>query len=187
MDIIKKENIIEESYLEMLCHHMTSLNFPWFLLPLTGEYQQPEKSYDRTDRMFSFAHTLVMNGNINSEEVWKFDKLIHKLYTAFDIQHQNTYIQRIRIGNITCVGESIEHGIHIDYAEPHRTLLFYFNDSSGSTRFYSKDKDDRNVSLEVLPKANTAYDFDGLIYHSSSSPDKNNHRFVLNINYATKK
>lgn len=186
MDVIKKENIVSETLLEDMLQHMTTLDFPWFLLPATGLYEQPEVSYNKTDKMFSFAHTLVQDGNINSPEIWKFDALLHKIYKVFEIDYNETFIQRIRIGNIFCVGNSVEHAKHIDYYEPHRTLLYYFNDSSGPTRFYSYDKEDNNVSLEVLPKANTAYDFDGLIYHSSSTPDKNNHRFVLNINYAKK-
>jgi hypothetical protein len=187
MHIIKKENIIDSDHLTMLCKHMTSLDFPWFLLPNTGVYEQPDSVYDRVDKKFSFAHTLVNNGDINSNEIWKFDKLLHTLYKVFDIKHEVSYIFRIRIGHITYVGDnSVEHAPHIDLVEPHRTLLFYFNDSSGVTRFYSKDKTDNKISLEVTPKANTAYDFDGLIYHSSSTPTTNNHRFVLNINYATK-
>ena len=182
-NIVQHENIIDQEHVNMLCNHMTTLNFPWFVLPRTGNYNQPQISYDLQDSKFSLAHTLVNDGNINSEEIWKFDKLLHALYKKFEIDHTRTFVQRIRIGLITKVSDiSFEHEKHIDYDTPHKTLLFYFNDSTGTTKFYSKDSSDNTVTKEITPKTNSACLFDGLIYHSSSTPNTNNFRFVLNIN-----
>lgn len=184
MNIIEhQENIMDQKHINMLCDHMSTLTFPWFILPRTGNYNQPESSYSLDDNKFSFAHTLVNERNVNSSEIWKFDKLLHELYKRFNIDHKIYNIDRIRLGLITKVSDvSLEHEKHIDFDHPHKTLLFYFNDSTGNTKFYSRDISDNNVSREIQPKSNNAYLFDGTIYHSSSTPYTNNFRFVLNIN-----
>ena len=92
---------------------------------------------------------------------------------------------RIRLGLQTHQGSHVIHDPHIDFQYPHRTMLTYFTSEEGSgyTTFYNGKPPNLQVALQNDPKENTCVDFDGLIYHSSSSPMKNAFRYAMNINY----
>lgn len=80
------------------------------------------------------------------------------------------------------------HPPHVDMTTPHMVLLYYVNDSDGDTViFYEKHSSDQDpvltVNRSISPKAGAAILFDGLTYHSSSSPKNAKERIVLNINF----
>jgi hypothetical protein len=80
------------------------------------------------------------------------------------------------------------HPPHVDIAMPHMVLLYYVNDSDGDTViFYEKHSSDQDpvltVNRSISPKAGSAIMFDGLTYHSSSSPQYTEERIVININF----
>ena len=80
------------------------------------------------------------------------------------------------------------HPPHVDIAIPHMVLLYYVNDSDGDTIiFHQKHSSDQDpvltVNRSISPKAGSAIMFDGLTYHSSSSPKNAKERIVLNINF----
>lgn len=92
---------------------------------------------------------------------------------------------RIRLGLLTHQGSQVIHDPHIDFNMPHRTMLTYFTteEGSGQTTFYKGSGAKREVMFENYPKENTCVDFNGLIYHSSSTPLKSPVRYAMNINY----
>ena len=80
------------------------------------------------------------------------------------------------------------HPPHVDMTTPHMVLLYYVNDSDGDTIiFHQKHSSDQDpvltVNRSISPKAGSAIMFDGLIYHSSSSPQYTEERIVININF----
>lgn len=80
------------------------------------------------------------------------------------------------------------HPPHIDMTTPHMVLLYYVNDSDGDTVIFDQKYDGGEVPMltvnrTVEPKAGSAIVFDGLTYHSSSSPQYAEERIVLNINF----
>jgi hypothetical protein len=80
------------------------------------------------------------------------------------------------------------HPPHVDMTIPHLVLLYYVNDSDGDTvifnQKYSFQEDPvLTVNKTIAPKAGAAIVFDGLTYHSSSSPQYTEERIVLNINF----
>jgi hypothetical protein len=80
------------------------------------------------------------------------------------------------------------HPPHIDMTTPHMVLLYYVNDSDGDTIiFHQKHSSDQDpvltVNKSISPKAGSAIMFDGLTYHSSSSPQYTEERIVININF----
>jgi hypothetical protein len=80
------------------------------------------------------------------------------------------------------------HPPHVDFPNPHMVLLYYVNDSDGDTVIFDQKYDDGEVSMltvnrTVKPRAGSAIIFDGLTYHSSSSPNHAEKRIVLNINF----
>jgi len=80
------------------------------------------------------------------------------------------------------------HPPHIDMTAPHMVLLYYVNDSDGDTIIFDQKYDGGEVPMltvnrTVKPRAGSAIVFDGLTYHSSSSPKDTEERIVLNINF----
>jgi hypothetical protein len=80
------------------------------------------------------------------------------------------------------------HPPHVDMTIPHLVLLYYVNDSDGDTvifnqKYSSQQNPTLTVNQTIAPKAGAAIVFDGLTYHSSSSPQYTGERIVLNINF----
>ena len=80
------------------------------------------------------------------------------------------------------------HPPHVDMRTPHMVLLYYVNDSDGDTIIFNEkycyeEITTLTVDKVITPKAGSAIIFDGLTYHSSSSPKNTKERIVLNINY----
>jgi len=110
---------------------------------------------------------------------------------------------RIRC-SVTEIGkESYVAGAHVDTNTPHRTALFYINDSDGDTILYNELFDpavsddqykfyEQNLNRQVTvaatstPAENKMIWFDGLRYHSSNSPTTVAKRFIINVNYTVK-
>jgi len=102
---------------------------------------------------------------------------------------------RIRVGMITGCKEQIIHTPHVDYTYPHKTMLFYLTDSDAPTLFFDKihsgiindvgncDIDSVKVKESVIPVKNTSVIFDGLNFHSSTTPKENFFRIVINYNF----
>jgi hypothetical protein len=85
------------------------------------------------------------------------------------------------------------HQQHIDSAIPHTVLLYYINDSDGDTILYKERAnpltylsgdypDSFNIDVRVTPKKGRAVIFDGLQFHSVSSPKDALKRQIININ-----
>lgn len=82
------------------------------------------------------------------------------------------------------------HPPHVDMTIPHLVLLYYVNDSDGDTvmfdqKYCAEETPTLTVNKTIAPKAGAAILFDGLTYHSSSSPKNTEERIVLNINFLT--
>lgn len=85
------------------------------------------------------------------------------------------------------------HQQHVDQAAPHTVLLYYVNDSDGDTFLYKERAnpltylagdypDSFTVDVRVTPKKGRAVIFDGLQFHSVSSPKDTLKRQIININ-----
>ncbi len=102
---------------------------------------------------------------------------------------------RIRIGLILANEKQITHAPHVDYTTPHKTMLFYLTDSDGPTILYKQkhsgiindpagaDKDSLEVDQHINPVENKSVIFDGLHFHSSTTPKNEKFRIVINYNF----
>lgn len=76
---------------------------------------------------------------------------------------------------------------HLDYRFPHKSFLYYVNDSDGDTLIYQErlgtEAEDRTIASVVKPQAGKAIAFDGLHYHSSGAPYDSDYRIAINICY----
>lgn len=119
-----------------------------------------------------------------------------------NIEQEVSVLHRARLGLLPNFGKSVIHGAHVDQNFEHYTALLYFNNNDGNTLFYDHTydgysnkttveyyqdhKQDFKVIKEVEPKENRCVIFNGLIYHSSSSPTKDKRRITLNFNFDIK-
>lgn len=78
---------------------------------------------------------------------------------------------------------------HIDSKKKHFVALYYVNDSDGDTVIYNQkysgeiyDQSELTVFKTITPKAGSIIIFDGGLFHTNYSPEKNDFRCVININ-----
>jgi hypothetical protein len=102
----------------------------------------------------------------------------------------------------TITPESFVDKAHVDMNFNHQTALIYINDADGPTRIYNEKfedmfnqdkssyekhydliKDKLTVAETIEPVANRMVIFDGLHYHSGTTPSKTDRRIIININY----
>jgi hypothetical protein len=169
-----------------------SLNWSW-VYPTSGDFTGVEpKPWD-----------LSWSLNILEPEYRSplSDFLVTAAITAIEqVDPEFQQAVRVRLGLITAQPTTHVHGAHIDLPFAHRTALFYINDNNGATLIYNQRWDPETVLsradyqtqvlnneftvLEsVMPQANSLYIFDGLHYHSSSTPTDVSRRVVMTVNY----
>jgi len=181
--LVQKTNILSPTLLQTINDCMTkNSDFKWSLVNNTAG---DEYSIDEAP---SFSHLIFSKGQPVSPFWDLFTGVILPIVDASEMPFQQ--LRRVKIGLITKRDKKVEQGAHVDYHEPHKTILFYFHDSDGDTIFYKEKFDPlksqpKKFTKEktITPKANTLIGFDGWQYHSSSSPVKNGHRIVMNINF----
>lgn len=169
---------------------LLSSSFPWYYINSTANVDEeyPQK-FD-----FSFNH-LIYFENPTSQI---FDTVFTAFLECLDKSDQRLKkLLRIRAGLITTTPNRVIHAPHIDYDYAHQTALLYLNNSDGNTLFYDQLYDptcgtnnlefiqNKNLSIseEVSPVENRFVTFNGLQYHSSSSPVNTERRIVINFNY----
>jgi len=112
--------------------------------------------------------------------------ILHIFAKKHGIEIKETLRIKANILNKTDKQDHI-HPPHVDMTTPHMVLLYYVNDSDGDTvifnQKYSAESSSLTVNRRISPKAGAAILFDGLTYHSSSSPQYAEERIVLNINF----
>lgn len=174
--------------------HIFSDNFPWYYVAATAYTDDVEK-YE-TAYNGSFYHLAMNNGMINSE-------IGHILESCFMVAMDKTGIsfnklRRIRIGLIPICPINNVNPPHIDMESPHRVALWYLNESDGDTVLYNERYDlnyekrncgsyyrevlNQNVTINrhFQPEENKMIVFDGLTYHSSSTPKETKRRIAVN-------
>ena len=180
-------NVIKsDSYLTHLNRLMLSDNFGWRWIATTaGDDDNLDDNLNGT-----FYHNLIRCKEYCSEHTNVFMPLI---YECIDLSGYKGYtIERARLGLILNRGKPIVHAPHVDYREPHKTILFYLNKSDGATFFYKEEMSLENgdpkryeqyeVIGQNLFEQNSMVVFDGHTYHSSSAPIHHELRIALNIN-----
>jgi hypothetical protein len=164
--------------------------FPWEYLDEVSQWQfntnKPIK------KNYGFTHVVFndQNGGETSQYFKVFSPLVYFIEERFKISVNK--LLRIRIGMQTLVDEK-ENTIHIPHVDcnyPHKTLLYYANESDGDTIFYEQFySDEKNIPKDFTIQKRIAFQkgsavlFDGLQFHSSSSPKFHNRRIAININF----
>jgi hypothetical protein len=168
------------------------LNHPWYYLKDTAynQFEENQKPYDP-----SWVHFLYNNEESLSDLKPLAESI---LFTALErLNLSISKVIRIRAGLTTRTPYPVIHSPHVDWDNHHMTAVYYVNDSDGDTIFY-KEKRDESLSVNshewsknrkftvdqtITPVADRMVVFNGLNYHSSTTPCNVDYRLVINFNW----
>lgn len=129
-------------------------------------------SYDDPAGHFQFIHTFYDDDSPQGNRTEYILPIMRKIPNILSLM-------RIKANLLTRTEEHVMHGYHIDYDRtqglPHKTAIFYCNNTNGWTQFKNGKK------VECV--ANRMVIFDGQLEHSSVSQTDDIFRVVINFNY----
>ncbi len=182
------ENAVPDLLFERFKHQIMSFDTEWHYMDTTA--------YRNVNDIPSFTHTALFDGVKTSELLYLYESVLLCGLSKAGIQP--TSLIRLRCGMIMNSDTNIVHNPHIDYEIPHMVAVYYLNETDGDTILYKEKyvndglnaldyydmKLNKQVTedIRVSPKPNTMVIFDGMTYHSSSSPTRNR-RVVANFNF----
>jgi hypothetical protein len=195
MSVTIVDNILSEEKFNNLSDEVLSRNFPWF-------FNRTPPSHGGVNDIFlhGWGNTVLFREQVmydpNNTLLQAAENIL--IQAGEDLQE----LLRVRLILNTATDKNYENGAHVDISYEHRTALFYFNDSDGDTIVYNERFDpdygpDTNSFYKekithltqltaVTPKANRLFIFDGLHYHTGTTPTTVPRRVVMNINYQVK-
>ena len=156
------------------------------------------------EQLLDYSHTLEQKVeqrthelNQAKEQAEEANKLISALLDKISA-HENGQIDFVRIRASLKThkkGFTEQHYNlpHVDYHFPHKSVVYYVNESDGDTWMFNEEfkqfpePDIFTVKQRITPKPNRLIIFDGLCYHTASNPINNDSRMIININYVDKK
>ena len=169
-----EKDILSEYDLKLLQGNLTSNLIPWTF--------NHNVAYGDGKMNYGFSINVYEDGVLENASL---SLLLKDVYASLDIKE----LIRCRIGFIFYSGqkENEYHDPHVDFKFDHKTSLYYANTSDAPTVIYNEKyptiAEKYTVQETILPTENTLITFDGLQYHSSSSPRKPGYRFVVTFNY----
>jgi hypothetical protein len=193
-DIQIIDNFLPDSFHLYVRNLLFSTKFPWYYTDNLSYGNETEmlnrwlKSDPKIKDTFGFTHIARDQLDVDSPYFELLKPIAYFLEERLQETVNNVY--RLR-AVMTCKDQTFGNYYnvpHVDIPQPHRTMVYYVNDSDGDTvifkeRWFGKnDYSVKNIETTVTPKANRAVIFDGLRYHTGSVPTGNN-RVLININF----
>lgn len=173
--IYKIENFLPPRFHFEMKNLLFSKNYPWYYLK--NATHDEESGYNKYH--FGFSNAIFVD-DVRSFEFNFFWPMIYYIPVGPEVDLE---IIRIRAGMQTKINDDgCVNDPHRDLKEPHKTLLYYVNESDGNTMFYL-DGTGKELIFENAPIENSAVIFDGDYYHASSHPTIVPSRVTININY----
>jgi len=187
------DNILSEEDFKLLHDEVMSGEFPWY-------YGRKVHSEDEYENFFLYGwNAHIVRG---TQTVYDPNGIIIPMVkkALINAGEDLNEIVRLRIILNTAADKNYQNGIHVDLDHRHRTALLYLNDSDGNTILFNEKYDPTDdyadsklymekriseftVQSEVEPKANRLFIFNGLNYHTGTTPTKVPRRVIMNINY----
>ena len=190
-----KPIIIDEAVPKLLFDRfqfeMMHFNVEWHYMNSAAYRNEPSNDQ-------SFTHTALFDGQKTSDMLFLFESALLAGLSKAEVDVKT--LIRLRCGMFLRSDKNYIHPPHVDHDIDHLTAILYLNDSDGETIIY-KEKFDSSLGLDardylhtklqnnvtedfrVTPKANRMVIFDGLTYHSSSSPVNTDRRIAMNCNF----
>lgn len=185
------EDFIPRFYQQSILDSLTKTEISWtYVDNISGVKNKLSVPYPLNvcEEQNGFAHTFLGPSGVSDDSMLS---LFHPMKYAIEEKiKKNIVVTRVRAGMFFSNGYSGIHFPHVDYYSPHKTMLYYVNDSDGDTILFNEkfDENNKNPSLSIMqsvsPKMGRAIIFDGLRYHSSSVPEKAKKRLTININFS---
>lgn len=174
LDMVVIDNVLPKSYADEIENTMFSPSFPW--------YYADDITYGRNagemEKTYGFFNLLYSDGIKTSNFASFFEPIYHIALDKANITIENSRVLQARAFlQLPLVQPRKYNNKHVDSSIPHTVVLYYVNDSEGSTHLFSG----LEVVKKVEPKKNRVVIFDGSIYHSSGSPNISK-RCVINFN-----
>ena len=162
-------------------------NFPWYFLPKVSRHPGTYMPPGSTETYGWFNNFYSKEDGFDSVTMDIIQPLLDKI-----VSHENAEFIRIRASLKTQLKGFTENDYnlpHVDYDYPHKSIIYYLNESDGDTWMFNEkftkfpEPDKFTVKDRITPKPNRLLVFDGLDYHTASNPINSTTRFIININY----
>lgn len=171
------DNLLNQSSVNQIEDILLSQDFPWFYIKKSSGDAEKVDGYSDT---VQFEHHFLRDGVQTSQLFLNFCELLNLSNVLKKTRLQNK-VTRVK-SNLLLKTQTTPNTPHIDIQYPHFVLLYYVNDSDGPTIFYEKNEESFKEIKRINPKKGRFVLFDGSTYHSSTPPQKNDCRCVININ-----
>ena len=172
------DDVISKGHQNLIERNLNSAGFPWnFCDNITDASKM-----GGIEVITGFASN-IFHSDLNVKTEYA-DLLTPLLYEGVDKWEKGQEIKklfRIRAGMFVQNQTNKPHQAHVDRDDFHYTMLYYVNDSDGSTNIF--DYKGEKVIQEIEPKKGRAVIMNGDTYHASSSPKNHSNRIVLNYNF----
>jgi len=155
--------------------------FPWHYARATRPGDEAANPW-----LNGWVHLVLDNGQWFSPHLDLFMDSLTQMFVGLGEPVQG--IHRIRVVLNTLTDRPHLNGAHVDLTTPHKTALLYVNDADGDTVIYEERWREGYAgpfteAHRVAPVANRLALFDGLTFHTGTTPVKTPRRVVVNINY----
>jgi hypothetical protein len=192
------KNVLKDNDYYNLSQLLSGVDFPW--------YYQPDIAFTNFDDHTNDPNVFSSYGF--THVAWDCDhgKVSDVIHLISPIAESFEETTRIKINNFLRIKINLQtplidytydnyNGAHIDRFEPHKTIIYYVNDSDGDTVIFNNIYDpndkttwhlntDLKIKEKITPVANSLYYLEnGLTYHSGSNPIKSQRRITININF----
>lgn len=189
------DNFLPIDYYEELKSSFTNSKFPWYYLPYTASPTDKRKRFNGT--FSNVLYNKTSNGIINNSDLVNLKPIFEFLSKYVNCKID---VLSARLGLITATPYRVTHSAHIDLPFPHKTAVIYFSRCSNAPTilydaFYNGSDvqgPEEEICREVEAHASFVYSeciennmliFNGLQFHSSTSPVLEENRIALNINF----
>ena len=208
MEIKVIDNLMNETYQEMLCCYLQSNSFPWYYSENTSILSNVGKRSllsDTVNDVPQFTHIFYLDGEPKSSNFNMITPIIDKLE---EFTGKKYYDKIIRIkANLIYQHPNYNENFHnlphndampYDKLDTVESLLYYVNDSDGDTFIFNEKIDgcdtsygkifDNNLTIKgkIGPKKGRLVLFDSSHLHASSPPKEHKTRIILNFVFYNK-
>jgi len=191
-DIIEIENLVPKSYSDEILTQLMGWEFPWGYNTTLSYGDERDSKFSSNDQKIKdtdgFIHPLFYDGRKISNYADLVRPLIWFMEEKTKIPVKEVIRMRAVFVNKNQSFGNFYNVPHVDDEHPHKTMIYYVNDSDGDTVIFKErfsgilNFNKKTIEKTVEPKKGKAVVFDGLRYHTGSVPTIG-HRVLININF----
>ena len=200
------DNLIPQNTSQEILNILSSNNFPWYGLTLTGYSQDKKINYknnhivqddyyfdESTFEYFQLTHNFYYDNKVNSSYYFIIEELLHSLdlssYPIHSIVNIKANLQPFYNTDKLYNRPHYDYGRLIEnwnnpstdhYQHKYLVVLYYVNDSDGFTYVFDNHEKPFRIKEKVQSKQGRFLIMDGSYLHAGSHP-KTDYRIVINF------